>query len=792
MFIYNPRIWLYLIPAILLLFTFVFSLYKKIIDLWLLVQGMVMCWCLGFALQISCTSLQAASFWYLLADDAIGLKVPVVLLLWSLVVTGRRRLITWDRVILLFVFPLLTDIFVLTNDRHNLMYPHMWLDTGSGYPVLHYETGVWYWIVTVYSCILLFIIAALLINDTLNRKLLYPLQGLTLSVVTILVLLSIMVILVTENSLFDYYDPTPVILSMVVVGPTLAFRFRKQKPMPVPRNTVIDKMDSAVLILDNDNRIVDMNATAEAFLGLKMKAVFGQSIEKALPHWQELIKACARQKDCCEFSRDGRFYKAYVSSLSDERTFAGEVVIIQDVTEYKEIEDQTRRQQQALIALQERNRLARELHDSLGQVLGYVNMQIELIRKMLKTGLMDTIDNSLAALSRVVEEANTEVREFIYEVRTTLIFKEGFFAALGQYLQHFEQHFHIAVQVQNPDDISDEQIGLPIGIQLFRIIQEALSNVRKHARASKVQVAFRKEDQQIAVSISDNGVGFDPEEVQSKTSFGLSIMRERAGHIGGEVQIHSAPSQGTTVTIVFPLLPPSPVEPAVEEGQPVSGLPKIRVLLADDHVLFMEGVQRLIEQHNFEVVGTARDGYEALEKARALRPDMILMDLQMPRCNGITATRLIHEEMPEVKIVILSMSDREQDLFKAILNGASGYLLKGLNSEDFIDQLNGLASSNGTIISREIASQIMKEFQLSEHSERTEGTSPANDPLSQRQKDILSLIARGLTYKEVADKLYISERTVKYEMSSILKQLHLQNRSQAIAYARETGLIEVP
>ena len=169
-----------------------------------------------------------------------------------------------------------------------------------------------------------------------------------------------------------------------------------------------------------------------------------------------------------------------------------------------------------------------------------------------------------------------------------------------------------------------------------------------------------------------------------------------------------------------------------------------------------------------------------------LRPDVILMDLQMPRCNGITATRLINMEMPEIKIVILSMSDREHDLFKAIKYGASGYLLKGLCAEDFIEQLNVLAS-NRTVISPEIASQVMEEFNL-----QKEG-SPETNPeecLSKRQIEILSLISKGLTYKEVAAKLYISERTVKYEMSDILKLLHLRNRSEAISYAQKAGLFK--
>lgn len=365
-------------------------------------------------------------------------------------------------------------------------------------------------------------------------------------------------------------------------------------------------------------------------------------------------------------------------------------------------------QERALIALQERDRLARELHDSLGQVLGYVNTQIEAVKKLLENNQTQAVEDNLDALSKVVEEANSEIREFIYEVRKTLILKDGFFIALSKYLIHFEQLFNIKTEIQNPEFITGEEIGLSVGIQLFRIIQESLTNVRKHARADKVSISFHRNEGNIVVSVSDNGVGFNREEIKNKTTYGLSVMKERASIIGGLVQIDSAPSNGTVVTVVFPQSTAKSANTIETKENP-----KIRVLLADDHLLFTDGLRTLLSQHEFEVVGTARDGFEALEKARMLHPDLILMDLNMPRCNGIIATKLINMEMPDTKIVILSMMDSEQDLFKAIKNGASGYLIKGLSSDDFIEQLRSLAC-HGTVISPEIASQVMEELNPSD------------------------------------------------------------------------------
>lgn len=791
-FQYNSYIWIYLSGAILLFLISAYTVYKRVADgSWLLTQAMVIFWCLGFALQISGTDLKTAAFWYLAANDFVGLKTPVIWLLWALKVTGRRSRLTRLSVALLFVLPVFTDIMNLTN-LHRLIYRQMWLDLSGRYPILRFNPGPWYWVITVYCGLLLMVVIAVQIKSALNRELLRPQQGWIIAAATAGVLIYITWYLIDQGSLI--YDLTPVAIASAAIFASLVFRFRAQETVPVPRNAVMEKMTSAVIILDNHNRIMDLNPAAEAFFGLKAAKVAGCVFDEVLRGWPDLAAAVRdRSASYREFSRDGRHYEIYISGLNDGRKAAGRLVVIQDVTAQKATEAQLILQQQALLVLRERERLARELHDSLGQVLGYTNIQIQAIRELLKSSRIPEADRSLIRLSQVIMEANTEVREFIYEVKTTLLFKEGFFAALQQYLTHFEQNFQIRVEAQNPDGLTDAELDLPVGVQLFRIIQEALANVRKHARASKVTITFQKQDQKIRVSVADDGVGFDPEKFAAgQSSFGLEVMRERAGQISGAIQIDSEPGQGTTVTVIIPVYtgPDQLSAPAVPGVGTKETDPKIRVLLADDHVLFMEGLQNLISPKGFEVIGTARDGLEALEKARLLHPEMILMDLQMPRCNGLTATRLIKTEMPEIKIVILTMSDREQDLWEAIKNGASGYLLKGLRAEELIDQLRGLASG-ATIISPELAAQVLEEFSREER-ETAAVVEPTpvelEEALSQRQIKILALIAEGYTYKEVASKLFVSERTIKYQMADILRQLQLKTRRQAIDYARKAGL----
>lgn len=215
--------------------------------------------------------------------------------------------------------------------------------------------------------------------------------------------------------------------------------------------------------------------------------------------------------------------------------------------------------------------------------------------------------------------------------------------------------------------------------------------------------------------------------------------------------------------------------------------PPVRTLLADDHPLFLESLKGLLTTEGYEVVGTARNGLEALNLARSRRPELILMDIDMPTCNGLTATRLVKAEMPEVKIVMLTVSASDEHLFEAVKSGAIGYLLKSQNVDDFLATLANVCNG-GAALQPELAARVLEEFvrqaRQGEAAER-----PPREQLSERQTDVLMLVAQGMTYPQVGEVLRISEPTVRYHMAQIMDKLHLANRSQVIAYAARHGLI---
>ena len=218
----------------------------------------------------------------------------------------------------------------------------------------------------------------------------------------------------------------------------------------------------------------------------------------------------------------------------------------------------------------------------------------------------------------------------------------------------------------------------------------------------------------------------------------------------------------------------------------------MKVLLVDDHRLLLEGLTNLLEAHGIEVAGTAADGLEAIAKAKSLQPDVILMDIRMPRCDGLNATRRIKADMPEAKIVILTTSTEDNDLFEAVKSGACGYLLKSMDADELLASLEQVQQGVPPF-SPGLAARLMDEFaRLAGGSEAAlpsaEQQAPAAGQLTHRQYEVLELVARGFSYKEVGAQLNLSPRTIKYHMAEIMAELHLEHRAQVLAYAGRLGL----
>ncbi len=211
----------------------------------------------------------------------------------------------------------------------------------------------------------------------------------------------------------------------------------------------------------------------------------------------------------------------------------------------------------------------------------------------------------------------------------------------------------------------------------------------------------------------------------------------------------------------------------------------MKLVIADDHALFRESLKSLLGARGHEVLAEARNGREAVAMAHRFKPDVVLMDLAMPELDGLAATRLIAADLPGVRVVVLTASDDDQNLFEAVKSGAHGYLLKNLDAEDFFAQLEGVARGEPALTPA-LARKLMKEFAKPLPDRRDDP-----DALTDRELDVLHCLVEGVTSnRKLADRLGVSENTVKFHVRNILDKLHLHNRAQVVAYALKNRIVE--
>ena len=379
-----------------------------------------------------------------------------------------------------------------------------------------------------------------------------------------------------------------------------------------------------------------------------------------------------------------------------------------------------------LAVAQERLRIAHEMHDGIAQVLGYVNTKVQAASEYIRRDKTEEGLEQLRELAEAAREAYSDVRESIVDLRTLPGPARSFHDVLQEYVDRWQEQTGIA-HARSPS-IAD--VALPAGneLQLVRIIQESLANVRKH-RAG------------------DDGRRRDA-QARRKTARSTVTRRRR------RLRATRRCSRG-----VFPAL--RPLDDARARGidrrhvhrskaRPAAARPSasrsrcpradrdytvsVRILIADDHPLFRDGLRSLLQAQGHEVVGEAHNGREAIELARKLQPDFVLMDVSMPELDGVSATRLIAREMPEVKVVILTASDEDETLFEAIKAGAQGYLLKNLEADDFFALLDRAAAGEPALTPL-LARKLLQEFAKPPERRRPRTRDP--DALTAREREVL-------------------------------------------------------
>jgi signal transduction histidine kinase/ActR/RegA family two-component response regulator len=323
----------------------------------------------------------------------------------------------------------------------------------------------------------------------------------------------------------------------------------------------------------------------------------------------------------------------------------------------------------------ERRRMARILHDHLQQLLVSAKYRVGSLSRTDEPAVRTAAQEVDELLSEVIEVT----RSMTSELNPPIVHEGGLRSGLEWLVNFMAAQSGLSVQLNMKEDFRDLDDNLKI--LSFEATRELLSNSVRHGKAQSAKVmANRAEGNMLEILVTDQGIGFDP-ALLKKNEFGLFRIQNRLELIGGKLEIESAPGRGARFRILAPLRE-IPTAPAPQSGvvvprseKPVSSM--IRILIADDHAVMRQGLSTSLGQEpDIAIVGEAADGKSALEKARKLHPDIVLMDLGMPKMSGLEATRLIHSEMPQVRVIGLSMFDEKERANAMFEAGAVAYLSK--------------------------------------------------------------------------------------------------------------------
>jgi PAS domain S-box-containing protein len=344
------------------------------------------------------------------------------------------------------------------------------------------------------------------------------------------------------------------------------FGFRILDPLPAARQAVTEQMLVGVVVFDAAGRVASLNPAAERMLGVPERAARGKTWQQVIPPGEPELAS----KLSMDPARDhaelpvmmfgagvyARYYTPTVSALQDFRgLLMGHLLMLHDVTEEHRAQARVLEQQRSLAMLREREQLARELHDGLGQVLAFISLKLAATRKLMADDKLVKADDQLAHLENVVAEAHADVREQILDLRTAPTGEKPYFAALQQYVDGYRQNYGMQVGVSIGAGVDDAILSPEAQVQLFRILQESFSNARKHAQTDCVQLSFDLEGSLLHMRVVDHGQGFDPRQQAGAGDghFGLRFMAERAEQLHGSLQVASAPGQGTCVEVTVPV-----------------------------------------------------------------------------------------------------------------------------------------------------------------------------------------------------------------------------------------------
>ncbi len=457
-------------------------------------------------------------------------------------------------------------------------------------------------------------------------------------------------------------------------------------------------------------------------------------------------------------------------------------------------------QQRDMAVMEERNRLAREMHDTVAQSLAALVLQTETALTEVDSGNLESVRSMLETAKIQAKKGLEDTRRAVQGLSPASLDAQSTVEAIAELVRAFEAEEGISTQFIVSGD--EQALLADQSLALLRIAQEALNNAHKHAQARRVRVGVQFGPETVSLRIEDDGVGFDVAAApgpEAGSGYGLFGMMERARLLDGELHIESTPGWGTRIQATLPYRPASqwrpsaaalpPAAPALVPASPAaspSPTDLLRVVVVDDHAVMRQGLHAMLEATGeIVVVGEARDGAEAVIEAVRTRPDVLLMDLQMPGVDGLEGLRRLEEALPELPVVVLTTFHTQESVTAALTAGARGFMLKDAEPAQLVAAIR--AAHHGEAMLAPAVTDHLADLASAQNTKST--GDPLPDPLNERELEVLEQLAHGARNKEIADRLFIVPRTVEYHLANIYAKLGVSNRTEAAREAMERGLV---
>jgi PAS domain S-box-containing protein len=507
-------------------------------------------WSVGSILEFAAVDIDLKIFWRKF-QVIFQLPSATAITCFLLEYAQPKRWLTRRNLILLASVPLLAALVIITNPIHNLFWEGFDFDGGlvsNAGPLMPYFIAY----VFVNFLMNLGIFVWLFIHSPQNH---WP--------VVIMVVGQVMMRLFY---FIDFADRAAIHLPYSVVGIAITsllyavvfFRFKIFGPIPIARQAMIEQLPMGMIVIDELGKIHNINPTAERMLNITNKNAKGLDVLDLLP-FEVRDTYIKDSNNPIEFERDIKGDKRYlmlnVSSLKDWRELEiGRLLLLTDISDRRKAQVKILEQQRVLATLKERDLLARELHDDLAQVLSFIHTQSQTINRLLDRGEKETAQEYLERLVEVSRRGESDIRESILGMRLSST-DGGLMMTLNKYLDQFQRTHQIQTELLVPEMFAGKRLDAMVEVQVLRILQEALTNISKHAQAEQVRIKFDIEDGILCIIVKDDGVGFDFVNNQAvlRDHFGLQMMRERAEAIGGKIDLTSQPGQGTEIRVCVPI-----------------------------------------------------------------------------------------------------------------------------------------------------------------------------------------------------------------------------------------------